>query len=417
MTFLRKSLALGLALGLSWVLYIYGTGNMLSTSLTKVNVVNMHTKLVDIPAYLSADALVFVAENGLSATADPEKLGVQALSKDPANGGAVAFLLSQFASNGRVDEAAEAADLAGRLWPVHTYTHSRLADYWIAQNRIDKLISELSLLLVREPELKNSLFPAIEAFTISSGKTELLSPYINGSPNWWGDFFSYLSRRQDMKVLSDIYKLRVASGVEIGEAERTNMVKLLIRDKNWTEAFTQWQAGLNDEQKSRLSNGLYDGGFEGDSRNLGFGWVFGRNKSVEMMTRATYGMKGQKALRIFFRQGLNRIKFKHLSQQLLLKPGTYNLSFRARLDALRNPKGLVWRVRCVSEGNKLLATGEPLVDRHPWQTFSFDFVVPKSCAVQSLVLEAVSNYPHEHLFSGELWLDDVAVQPVSGVAE
>lgn len=416
MIFIRKLFALILTLGLGWTLYIYGAGHMLSTSLVDVSAGDMPTTPIEIPAYISSDALIVIAEKRIS-TADPIVLALKALSQDPANGGAVAFLLAQFTITGRNVEAAEAANLAGRLWPVQTYTHARLADYWITQNRIDKVIPELSLLMVRDSGIYRVLFPVLEELTINSGKPELLAPYVNEPPSWWNAFFTYLSGRLSTEALADIYKLRLASGDDIDEKERSTFIKRLIKENNWVEAFKQWEAGLSARQRARLSSGLYDGGFEEDIGSFGFGWLLRRDKSFEMVTRATYGMSGDKALRLFFRQGLNRVKFKHLSQQLLLKPGAYKVSYRSRLDALKNPKGLAWRLRCVSEDNKLLAASEALVGRHPWRTYSFNFVVPKSCVVQELVLEAVSQYRHEHLFSGEIWFDDVTLEPISGVAK
>lgn len=413
MAFIRKLLALGLAVGCGWLLHVYGSGHLLSATLLETDEL---AQPVVVPAYLSADALVRVAEKQLS-TSKPEALGLRALAQDPANGGAAALLLTQFMAEGREAEAATVADLAGRLWPVHTYTHSRLADYWISLNRVDKLIPELSVLLIREPGLRRDFYPVIETLTVGSGNLALLEPYINAPPNWWNGFFGHLSTRVAVDTLTNIYQLRLASGVAVDISERSSFVKRLIREGSWTEAFRQWQAGLDGEQRARLVNGFYDGGFEGEAFNLEFGWVFGRDKRFEIKPRNTYGMSGKQALQISFRQGLNRINFKHLSQTLLLAPGSYELSFKSRLDALKNPKGLVWRVRCVSQADGLLAEGEPLVDRKPWQVSSFAFKVPKSCAVQSLRLEAVSQYPHEHVFSGQLWLDDVALKPVSGVSQ
>jgi len=409
----RKLLALGLVIGSGWLLYIYGIGNVLSHALVSSS--GEPVAPVVIPRYLSADALVIVAEKKLS-SAEPEALALCALAQDSGNGGAAAFLLSRFVESGHQAEADSAADLAARLWPVQTYTHSRLADYWISQDRVDKLIPELSLLLIREPQLKKDFFPIIEVLTIGAGKLELLAPYIAEPPNWWSGFFSYLSRRLPVSTLTELYELRLASEAPMGESERASFVSRLITEGSWIEAFRHWQAGLSSEQQSRLVNGLYDGGFEGDLFNLGFGWVLRRDKSFDMVSRATYGATGSKAIQIAFRQGLHRIKFQHLSQRLLLAPGRYKLSYRARADALKNPKGLVWRLRCVSAASKLLAEGEPMLHRYVWKAFSFEFSVPKSCAVQSLGLEAVSAYPHELLFSGQLWLDDVAVELVTGVS-
>jgi len=408
-TLFRKVLALALALICGWTLAIYGVGHVRSTSLKDVD----DSKVpLNVPAYLSADALIIIAEKQVSLI-EPEKLALRALSQDPANGGAAAFLLALFVAEGREAEAASIADLAGRLWPVHIYTHSRLADYWIAQNRVDKLLPELSLLMIREPSWRRTVFPFLEQLTVGAGKIELLEPFINRPPSWWDSFFLYLSNRLDITMVSDLYERRVVSTVDVSEAERESYVGRLVKDKQWNEAFKQWRAGLSSAQASLIVNGLFDGGFEAaGASSREFGWAFGRHKGFIMKPRATYGVNGKQALQLFFKRGLNRIRFKHLSQRLLLVPGDYRLSYKARADALKNPKGLIWRIRCESQEGQLLAEGEPLVGRHQWQDRSFSFTVPDSCLVQSLVLEAASKYPHELVFGGKLWLDDISLAPV-----
>ena len=404
---LRKLFALWLVLGGTWLLYSYGVGHVQSDSLSKGVAVSQ----LRIPAYLSSDALVVAAEKKLTST-NSEALALTALSQDPANGGAAALLLSIFVAEGHEAEASTVAELAGRLWPVHTYTRSRLADYWIDQGRVNKVIPELSLLMIREPGWRNSLFPILDKLTISAGKIELLEPYITDPPNWWDDFFAYVSREFDRKVVSDLYQRRLASATEISNGESRNFVKSLLRDERWEEAFKHWQDSLGSAEAPLVSNGLFDGGFESSVINDDFGWSFRRGKDFDIATRSTYGVSGNRALALSFKKRIKRIRFQHISQRLLLKPGRYQLSYRARLDALKNPKGLVWRVRCgVLDGN-LIAAGEPLFGRHHWQSRSFNFNVPKSCLTQTLALEAVSKYPHELIFSGKLWVDDVAITPL-----
>ena len=128
MVYLQKLCAIAFSVLVAWVLFIYGAGEIQSD-----------------PAYMSTEAALMVASGEDQTPEASEKLALQALSKDPANGGAAAFLLERFVNSGKTEEASSAAELAARLWPVHVYTHSRLAEYWIAQNRVDKLIPELNV--------------------------------------------------------------------------------------------------------------------------------------------------------------------------------------------------------------------------------------------------------------------------------
>ena len=404
---LRKLFALSLLCVCAWLLYAYGIGQVISERLLKSQTVPTNFKM---PLYLSSEALVLVAQKNPSGQFDAEALSIRALSQDPTSGKAGAVLMSIFVSKSRFAEAGTAANLSGRLWPVDVYTSSLLADYWLSQNRIEKLFHELNILMIREPTLRTNLFPLIEEFTVNSGNFDPLLPFINTPPTWWNSFFYTLSQYQSLEVLTKVYRLREQSPVAINASERTSFVTRLIKEKQWQRALSHWEAGLDESQKKMFINGLYDGGFEEGEFNNKFGWFRGFHKSIEITPQYTYGAGGQKALKIHFKQGGKRIKFNHLSQRVFLKPGEYKLKFRARLDTLKNRKGLVWRVHCLSGSNTLLAESKPLKGKQAWKNYSLDFRVTSSCESQAIGLVAASRFAHNHVFSGQLWLDDVALE-------
>ena len=409
--FTSRFIALALLLVSAYALHIYGTGHILSERISKPDAPIMQH---EISPYLSADALTIIGENGLS-DEDEEFLAIKALSQDPTHGRSAALLLAVYNRESRGASAASAAELAGKLWPTHIYTHSRLADYWLSQGRTDKFLSELSLLLIREPSLRKHLFPVIEEMTISAGDFDLLHPFIESPPNWWSSFFSVVSRKISLSDLQRLYLKRKQSLVPLEARERASLISRFSKEKQWKEAYEIWLEGLNAEQKALLKDGLYDGGFESKERASGFGWVYGRNDSFTMKPRITYGAGGRRALQILFKQGGKGVRFNHLSQKLLLTPGNYNLSYRARLDTLKTTKGLVWRVRCVSTGGSILAEGELLKGRKSWKTHSLNFNVPSSCEMQSIRLEAASRFIHDHIFTGQLWLDDFVLTKAGSI--
>lgn len=85
---------------------------------------------------------------------------------------------------------------------------------------------------------------------------------------------------------------------------------------------------------------------------------------------------------------------------------------KLRLDNLKNPAGLVWRVRCSDVSSRLIGESEPLKDQSKWREMSFDITVPEEgCVSQLLRLESASKYHHELFYDGGVWFDDVSVMP------
>jgi hypothetical protein len=400
--------ALSFTLLFASLLWVYGKGAWLSEGVVDGSV--KASSVTEIPPFLSTDAWVVLAQSQLDEAANfsPEALANKAQSLDLVSGRPLSFLLGLYVLSGRADEASSIANLADKLWPIHIYSRTRLADYWLSQGRTDKYLNELSLLATRDRSLQKVFFPQIEQLAVIQ-KPSLLAPFISEPPAWWDSFFSHLKKTQSIQVLEQIVKRRVATQVPLSSAEKAVMVSKLRESKRWASAFDFWLEGLDAGQRKLLVNGVYDGGFEEAKFKSAFGWKVRSAKNLRIGSHSTYGALGRKALQVEFRQGAGRIKFNHLYQHVLLGSGAYELQLKYRLDTLKTTKGLVWRVRCFSQKNKLLAESKALLGRQPWKVLSLKFTVPSGCEMQSISLEAVSKYAHDHVFKGRAWFDDVKV--------
>ena len=404
----RRLATLILAAFVAWSLYGYGLSHINSEGILVDPAFKV--MLQPKPELLDADALVKQAET-LSESGDDEQaktLALTALRQNPSSGRAASFLLSLYENNNQITKASEVGDLAGKLWPAHGYTHSRLANYWASQGRVDKLLEEWNILLIRNPGLQRELFPKLQALTLDGGRLGLLESYVQNPPRWWNSFFLYLSSRASLRDLQILYFARLASPVPPSDSERNSYVKRLIKEGSLKDAFDTWFLGLS-QVEMRFGGLVFDGGFESSIINQGFGWQLSRTKNPRISRGITYGIKGGKALQIVFRKE-DRINFRHVSQRLLLTPGDYTLNLRYRLDTLKNPKGLSWRIYCVAGDNAKLGESSALKGKGSWSQLNVDFTVPKSCSAQLLRLEAASSYAHDHTFSGSVWFDDVAIR-------
>lgn len=408
LTLLRKLFALLVVLGLTYGLSVYAVSDINSRAVLRQQAMPL-ASLQRQPELLSADALIVLAAEQLSdSLKESERLSMLALLSNPSSGRAASQLLELYEQQGRKDDADEIAELAGKLWPAHTFTRSRLADYWLSRDRVDKVVEEWNVLLIRNPKLHKQLFPFLLNLVQDPRADSLISQFIQSPPNWWNGFFAYLSRELPPERLQQVYQSRVLSSVEVTESERRSYVARLIKERRWQEAYDTWFVGLKPHQ-DRYSAFVFDGGFETDVYNQGFGWHVSRSKNPKIKPDITYGIRGRKALQVTLRKK-EPINFRHVYQRLLLKPGSYELSFRYRTDTLTTAKGLSWRVRCIDGGNDVLVESKPLLGSNPWSTLSVSFEVPDACSVQLLRLEATSKFRHEQYFAGSLWFDDVVIR-------
>lgn len=406
--FVRQSVSLVCLVLVGWVLYSFGISHINSKRLID----NPQSELIfeNDSNLLSADARVKLAEQLIErgSIKKAEALALAALSDDPTSGRVASLLLALYEKSNQVTLAAQVGRLAGRLWPVHTYTHARLANYWAARGEFDKLLVEWNILLIRSPAQSLEIFPKLKAVTLDVGRISLLDPFISNPPRWWDSFYAHLAGNgASLQELKYLFYQRIASKVPPSTSERNTYVNRLIKNGSWQEAYDIWYLGLS-QIDMRLGGLVFDGGFESSLSNQGFAWAFSRSKNPRIQRGITYGIKGGKALQVILRKD-DRVNFRHVSQRLLLRPGLYSLSLRYRLDTFKNPKGLSWRIHCIVGGRAKLGESRALKGRAGWTSTKVDFIVPESCSVQFLRLEATSPYAHDHTFSGSIWFDDIVI--------
>ncbi|OQX01967.1 MAG: hypothetical protein BWK73_44305 [Thiothrix lacustris] len=393
-------------------MYLQGQGGMVSERL-KQESPEPYTA-VDPSYHLTAKALTRLAEkaNEAGKLDESEQLALQGMARNITSGEPASHLLQLYASQKRSQQATEAASIAGKLWPAHTYTQTRLADYWARQQRLDKLIPTWNVLLTRNGSLHATIFPVLQQLLAQEEHKALFSPFIKKPPTWWSSFFNHLAQNAEPTLLNSVYEQRQKSKTPISKEERTIYVARLLRDQNWANAYQIWQTGISPKLLNK-KNFIFDGGFEGDSFNSGFDWQISQTREISIKPDVTYGIKGKQAIHIRLKRD-NPVHFQHLSQTLLLPADEYQLSMRYRLDTLKNPKGLRWRIHCLNTASTLLGESHALRGQKSWDTLNVTFSVPsQDCSAQRLRLEADSAYRHDHTFEGHLWFDDLAIQPIT----
>ena len=94
---------------------------------------------------------------------------------------------------------------------------------------------------------------------------------------------------------------------------------------------------------------------------------------------ATRGTVGENSYVVEF-EG-RRTPFTHLSQALVLPPGDWQLSWRAKGVRLDTQRGLVWQLRCDPSG-AVLAESAPIMGQFEWREQTLAFTVPPDCEGQ-----------------------------------
>lgn len=339
-----------------------------------------------------------------------DRLLQESLWQNPADGRAYALLALLRERAGNVDAAQrfmeQASALAPRQWPVQL----EIAAFWLRQRRLERAVQSWDTVLQMRGALSKEIFPALLRIAEYPTLRQTLLPLVRAAPAWWPAFFTYAAvNATHLKIVRDLYDAERETSPT--EQERRAFISRLQREGRWIEGYFIWLNALDEKALQGLGN-LFNGHFEQPLLDESFGWRFKQPRGVEISTASTYGMEGDRALRVAFLG--QRVRFQHLSQPLLLSPGRYQMEGNLRLDNLDTAKGLQWAVYCLAPAQQQLAASEHFVGASLWRQFNFSFNVPrKECTVQLLRLELRGRAPADFEARGIAWFDTLAIARVA----
>jgi tetratricopeptide (TPR) repeat protein len=329
-----------------------------------------------------------------------------AIRANPLDGRAYAALARALTVDDVPDTAL--ASIAARRWPLDPGAHAALADHHLREGRLQDALPHYDALLRVDPESRDIVFPLLLELLTRMAEPAALAEWLGQGTPWRSRFLAHAAREiEDPAPMHHLMQALHATEAPPGESELRAWLARLERDGRFMDAYFSWLQALPPERLEGLGN-LYNGNFQWEIGGYGFDWRIGRVPGATIERAPAGGAEGDHALRVAFQH--QRVDFRHLSQLLVLPPGAYSMSGRVRLDALRNERGLIWQVQCVSPGSMRLGSSEPFRGASPWRGFSFDFEVPaEGCPAQWLRLELDARAAADRFIGGEVWFDALRI--------
>lgn len=336
-----------------------------------------------------------------------------ALDANPGDGRVMANLALEHFITGNYEQGDALVHHAVRLLPSDVDTLVLAGEYWWQRDDKNTAVGLWSRALAQAPDLKTKLFPIFLNLLERSTHPQVMRSVIQQVPVWWLSFLQYAADNATLaRTMKMLYQFRLSANTSLTADDYRIYLDYLENEQKWGEAFIVWANSLGQENLGKLGQPT-NGGFEYDISDYGFDWHITHEPGVLIKTDYTFGISGQRALRIAFRG--EPVDFAHVSQRLLLHPQRYRLSGRVRPDSLRSQGGLQWSVSCTGLGNKkerILARSERFQGIDQWRQFSFRFRIPENCPGQMVRLEAANNGESEQTSSGEIWFDDLKIERI-----
>jgi tetratricopeptide (TPR) repeat protein len=338
-----------------------------------------------------------------------QELMERAALSNPTEGRALAAIGLLNQSRKQDAQAEKAMNLAAELSPQRTDVQSALAKYWIQRGDVGRALSHLDAVL-RHGAANDQYYPLILKLAEMPRYDAAFATLLKSPLKWWDGFFVYAAQNAaQADTVRMLYHLTQNSPNRLTGPVLQHYLLRLQKEGAWMEAYFAWMNHLGNDQLGHLGN-LYNGGFEIPLSHIGFDWIAVKAPQVRIETASTYGITGNRALHVSFNG--QRIRFRHISQYLVLTPGTYRFHGRARPDGLKTERGMQWSIRCLGMESPL-ATTESFAGTEQWHHFSTQFIVPDgNCAAQSIGLELLGQAALDFEVDGSLWFDDLSVEKI-----
>jgi tetratricopeptide (TPR) repeat protein len=196
------------------------------------------------------------------------------------------------------------------------------------------------------------------------------------------------------------------------------LVDIMIDQDRFDEAGSVWRQALAAEgtypPPSPANSLIFDGGFESDLSNGGFGWrqkdVPGADFDFDIEEKHS----GSRSARVIFDRSQNP-SYEHLYQEVLVAPGTlYRFSGYLRTDHISTDSGMRFEIKDARRPQDLdvLTTNE--TGTVPWTEERAEFTTGPQTHLIYVGLRRIAGTHFDNKLSGTVWVDDVAIVPAGG---
>ena len=327
------------------------------------------------------------------------------LAVEPLEGRGFRLLAEVAAKQGDLKQAEALYEIAARRSPRDVRTRAWLIEHSLVAGDFPVALQHVDALLRTSPGQGSVLMPLLAKLAADPAFANALAHTLAARPSWRSAMLATLQQAEDPRSADQVQSaLRSAGGLSPEEFDQ--WIASLISQGRWGEAYSRWVSTL------QLDNGalplLYNGQFEQMPSGRGFDWRLLRIPGVSLDFQTDPAAQGQVARAVIRGRPVAQV---NLEQPQLLGPGRYRFTAQMRAQALRSERGLEWAITCLGQ-TEPLAVSPPLQGSFDWRSIQMDVVVPDAdCAGQWLRLRNPVPAGSIQQVSGELWFDDVRIQP------
>jgi tetratricopeptide (TPR) repeat protein len=322
-------------------------------------------------------------------------------------------LASALEMNGDDAEAEKYFRAAQENYPISAEVSWRYGNFLLRQQRLPEAYAEIH----RAVMVDSKLLPlAVSRAWHSDPNVRVLLDQIlpNTAEGDWRAL-SYLIQAQEAAASLAVWNHLVGLKPRIDWRIVYAFIDLMTNQDRFGEAGSVWKQALAADGTfpgaSADGSLVFDGGFESDPSNGGFGWRQQNVQGADFDFDTEEKHSGLRSARIIFDRTQN-IDFGHLFQWVLVEPST-RYRFRAflRTDHISTDSGMRFEIRDPRRTKDLDVLTSNETGTIPWTMEQTEFTTGPQTHLIYVLLRRTGGTHFDNQIGGTVWVDDVAIVP------
>jgi Carbohydrate binding domain/Tetratricopeptide repeat len=320
-------------------------------------------------------------------------------------------LASVYETLGEIGQARQAYRKAEASHPSSSEVAWRYGSFLLRQGDTGGAGREMRRALENDPTLTRNAVSQCARAGMSS--EEILDQVLPRGREYYLPALGYFVGEKQPEAGLAVWKRMMGLNKAFALDELLPFVNLLIWTNHAAQAHEAWQQAVDasgwPRSKSDDSSLIFNGSFEHDLANGGFGWreTPGEGMSFGFDTEVFHS--GKRSLKVTFDGGGN-YNFNHLAQFVAVAPGqSYRFTAYLRTQDLSTDSGMRFEIADYEQPNALDIRTDNLTGTNAWTLAQVEFTVPAVTHWLRIALRRDPTWKFDNKLRGSVWVDDVAL--------
>lgn len=324
-------------------------------------------------------------------------------------------LADAYQMSGDPVHAQEAYEKAQENFPVSAEVAWRYGSFLLYEGKFSDGYAEIRRAMSIDASLTRKAIA--ECWQLNPNVDAILDNVLPTKPQYYlGAIDFFLSQNLPDPALA-VWNRQHDLGLRIKLTDAIPLVDVLIEQDRVVEAQQAWHQALEatnwPQNSSNTPTLVFNGRFEHEIMNGGFDWREAAAPGAQFAFDDRIAHAGSRSFQVQF-DGTENVDFQNLFQYVPVEPGThYHFSAYVRTEAISTDHGICFEIADPRHTSQVQIVTPDVIGTNPWTLVQTDLATGPQTRLLRITLRRVPSWKFDNKLSGTVWVDDVALVPIS----